>query len=184
MLKRFFIVLASVILVISAGFLIIRFMYMHEPTPNKADVEEMVKERDLTEFGRVEGSFLQTPKNYGFYNGDSIYIVEQYLDKGDEYGNQYVVIEEGEELTAEDDSAINQIKTREGFDDGYTDEFEVLSKHWMTVYKDNAEIETAWLYKIIYKYDGSYFLTFLLPEESDEDRFNFFTEGYEQFREF
>lgn len=184
MVKRFFIVLASVMLVIAAGYLIMMFMFNYEPTPDKKDVEEMVKARDLVEFGEVEGSYLLTPRNYGFYNGDSIYIVEQYLDKGDEYGNQYVVIEEGVELKAEDDPAIEKIKARERFQDGYTDELQVLSKHRMTVYKDNEEIESTWLYKITCKYEGSYFLTFLLPEKTGEDRFNFFTEGYEQFREF
>lgn len=184
MLKRFFIVLASVILAVIAGFLIIRFMYMYEPTPNKGDVEDLVKARDLVEFGEVEGSFLLTPRNYGFYNDERIYIVEQYLDKGEDYGNQYVVIEEGAEMTAEDEPAIEQIKAREGFNDGYTNELQVLSKHRMAVHRDNEEIESTWLYKITYKYEGSYFLTFLLPEKTGGDRFNFFTEGYEQFREF
>ncbi|WP_033542053.1 hypothetical protein [Planococcus sp. CAU13] len=184
MLKRFFIVLASVILVIIAGFLIIRFIIMYEPTPNKADVEEMVKVRDLLEFGEVEGAYLLTPRNYGFYNGGSIYIVEQYLDKGGDYGDQYVVIEEGDELTADDEPSINQIKAKEEFQNEYINDIQILSKHRMTVHKGAEEVESAWLFKITYKYDGSHFLTFLLPEKTGEGRFNFFTEGYEQFREF
>lgn len=184
LVKRFFIVLASVILVVIAGFLTLRFMYIYEPTPNKGDVEEMVKARDLEEFGKVEGSFLYTPKNYSFYNDTSIYIVEQNLDKGQNYEDQFVVIEKGVALTDEDCPAISQIEAREGFNDGYTEELQVLSKHQMTVYRDSEEIESAWLYKITFHSNDEYYLTFLLPEEKGEDRFNFFTEGYEQFRGF
>lgn len=184
MKRRFLIVLASLVALFAIGYLIMLFMFTYEPTPDKSEVEEMVNERDLVEFGEVEGSFLLTPRNYGYYDEESIYIVEQYLDKGKEYGNQYVVIERGVELTGEDEQAINQIRAREAFQDSSSHDLQVISKHRMTVYKNNEKTEENWLFKITYKYDGQYLLTFMLPETVEEDRFNFFTKGYEQFLQF
>lgn len=180
MIKRLFIFFASLIALFSIGFLIFLFMFYYEPTPNKGDVEKMVSERNLLEFGEVEGSYLLTPRNYGFYNDGRIYIVEQYLDKGGDYDNQYVVIEEGIELTGDDEQAINQIKNKFILQE----DFQIISKYQMTVYKNNEITEEYWLFKITYKYDGEYFLSFLLPEYVDEDSFNFFADGYKQFLQF
>lgn len=184
MKKRLFIFLALLIALMISGYLIFLFMFYYEPIPNRNDVEELVGERNLVEFGKVEGSHLLTPRNYGFYNDESIYIVEQYLDKGGDYGNQYVVIKEGEHLTDEDEQALVQVNAKEAVHTGYLDDFQVRSKHRMIVYKNNKKIEENWIFKVTYKYDGDYFLSFLLPEDTDEDRFNFFTEGYEQFQQF
>ena len=65
MRKRFLMVLASLVAVFGIGYLVILFIITYEPIPNKGDVEEMVGERDLVEFGEVEGAFLLTPRNYG-----------------------------------------------------------------------------------------------------------------------
>lgn len=184
MKKRLFLFFSSLIALITIGFLIFLFMFNYEPTPSKNNVEEMVSAKDLTEFGEVEGSYLLTPRNYGFYNKDSIYIVEQYLEKGKEYGEQYVIIEEGLELTDDDGQYINQIQAKDELRNDYIGDLEVISKHRMTVYKNNEKVEENWLFKITYKYDEDYFLTFLLPENIEEGRFNFFTEGYERFLQF
>ncbi|ANU09502.1 hypothetical protein A1A1_11987 [Planococcus antarcticus DSM 14505] len=184
MKKRLFIFFSSLIALLIMGYFIILFMFYYEPTPSKHNVEEMVSAKDLTDFGEVEGSYLRTPKNYGFYNKDSIYIVEQYLEKGEEYDKQYVIIEEGLELTDDDSQAINQILAKDELQTDYLSNLKVISKHRMTVYKNNEKVEESWLFKITYKYDEDYFLTFLLPENIEEGKFNFFAEGYEQFLQF
>ncbi|MFD1030163.1 hypothetical protein [Metaplanococcus flavidus] len=184
MKKRLVIVLASLIGLFTVGYLLMLFMFYYEPTPDKSDVEAMVNERDLQEFGEVEGSYLLTPRNYGYYNDHSIYIVEQYLDKGKEYGDQYVVIERGSELTEEDEPAIEKIQAREVFQSDHRYDLQVISKHRMTVYKNGDKVEEDWLFKITCQYDGSYYLTFILPEKIEESRFNFSTEGYDQFLQF
>ncbi|WP_422122302.1 hypothetical protein DHX103_10860 [Planococcus sp. X10-3] len=184
MKKRLFIVLASLAVLIGIGYLIMVFMFYYDPTPNKSDVENMVNERDLADFGEVEGAFLLTPRNYGYYNDDRIYLVEQYFDKGREYGDQYVVIDGGVEITGEDEQAIIRIQAEEEFLDAYTDDLQLISKHRMRVYKNDEKVMEDWLFKITYKYGEDYFLTFFLPETVGEDRFNFFTEGYETFLEF
>lgn len=184
MWKRFLMVLAGLVALFIVGYLVMLFMFTYEPTPDKRDVATMVSDRDLVEFGEVEGAFLLTPRNYGYFNDYRIFIVEQYLDKGGDYGDRYVVIDKGLELTEEDEEAINQIRAQEGFRDGYPEELQVLSKHRMRVYKDDEQVIEDWLYKITYKNDGDSFLTFMLPENDGQDRFNFFTSGYDQFLQF
>lgn len=184
MRKRFLMVLTGLAALFGIGWLVLLFLISYEPTPNKGEVEEMVGERDLVEFGEVEGSFLLTPRNYGYYNELNIFIVEQYLDKGREYGGQYVVIGEGADLTGEDEEAISQIKAERALQEDYVGDLQIISKHRMTVYKDDEKIEENWLYKITYLYEGQPYLTFMLPVNEGENRFNFFTEGYEQFLQF
>ncbi|AQU79533.1 hypothetical protein AJGP001_09800 [Planococcus faecalis] len=184
MKKRLFIFFSSLIALITTGYLIFLFMFYYEPTPSKDNVEEMVSAKDLAEFGEVEGSYLLTPRNYGFYNKDSIYIVEQYLEKSEEYDQQYVLIEEGLELTEDDKQTINQLHAKDELQAGYVDDLKVISKHRMSVYKNNEKVEENWLFKITYKNDEDYFLTFIHSENIKEGKFNFFTEGYEQFLQF
>ncbi|MBB5180421.1 hypothetical protein HNQ44_001849 [Planomicrobium koreense] len=184
MKKRLWLFLAMLIGLIAIGILLVLFMFYYEPAPDRNDVEEMVSASNLEEFGEVEGSYLLTPRNYGFYNDDSIYIVEQYLHEGGDYGNRYVVIKEGIAVTNDDEPAVDQIYAKGEVQDGYLDDFQIRSKHQMIVYTDNEKIEEKWIFKVTYKYDGVYFLSFLLPEETEENRFNLFTEGYQQFLEF
>jgi|GEM_PF-4409965 len=184
MKKRLFFFFSSLIALVTTGYLLFLFVFYYEPTPSKINVEEMVSAKDLKKFGEVEGSYLQTPRNYGFYNKDSIYIVEQYLEKGKEYADQYVIIEEGLELMDDDGQAINQIQAKDELQVDYVGDLEIISKHRMTVYKNNEKVEENWLFKITYKYDEEYFLTFILPENIEEGKFNFFAEGYEQFLQF
>ncbi|TAA71719.1 hypothetical protein [Planococcus salinarum] len=184
MRKRFLMVLASLAALVGIGWLAMLFMISYEPTPNKGEVEELVGERDLAEFGEVEGAFLLTPRNYGYYDSENIYVVEQYLDKGGDYGNQYAVIEKGTALTESDEPAIGELAAKETFQNEYVEDFQVLSKHRVTVYKNEEKTEEHWFFKVTYKYDGDYFLTFVLPEPAIENRFNFFAEGYEQFLQF
>ncbi|RLQ91296.1 hypothetical protein [Planomicrobium sp. Y74] len=184
MRKRFLMVLAGLAAVVVVGYLAMLFIVIYEPTPNQGDVEEMVHERDLVEFGEVEGAFLLTPRNYGYYDSENIYVVEQYLDKGGDYGNQYAVIEKSTALTDADEPAIGELTAKETFQNDYVEDFQVLSKHRVTVYKNEEKTAEHWFFKVIYKYDGDYFLTFVLPERATENRFNFFAEGYEQFLQF
>lgn len=184
MRKRILMVLASLTALFGMSYLVLLFIVSYEPTPNQSDVEEMVHERDLVEFGEVEGSFLLTPRNYGYYDSENIYVVEQYLDKGGGYSNQYAVIEKGTALTDADEPAIEELTATETFQNEYVDDFQVLSKHRVTVYKNEEKTEEHWFFKVSYKYDGDYFLTFVLPETNIENRFNFFAEGYEHFSQF
>ena len=184
MRKRFLMVLAGLASVVAVGYLAMLFIFHYEPTPDQSDVEEMVHERDLVEFGEVEGAFLQTPRNYGYFDGENIYVVEQYLDKGGDYSNQYAVIEKGTALTDADEPAIEQLEVKETFQNESVDDIQVLSKHRVSVYKNEEKTEEHWFYKVTYEYDGEYFLTFVLPEPAIDNRFNFFAEGYEQFLQF
>lgn len=182
--KRFLMVLAGLAALFGIGWLAMLFLISYEPTPNKGEVEEMVGERDLVEFGEVEGSFLLTPRNFGYYNERNIFIVEQYFDKGGEYGHQYVVIESGVKITEEDELANIRIGAEEEFLDAYTTDLRLLSKHRMSVFKNDEMVIEDWLFKVTYKYGEDHYLTFYLPEAAGEDRFNFFIEGYETFLEF
>jgi len=40
----------------------------YEPTPSKHTVEKMVQVNNLQEFADVEGSYLNTTKNFGYFN--------------------------------------------------------------------------------------------------------------------
>ncbi|RAZ77672.1 hypothetical protein [Planococcus halotolerans] len=184
MKKRFLMVLAGLAAVFVIGYLAMLFIVSYEPTPDQSDVEEMVHERGLVDFGEVEGAFLLTPRNYGYYDSENIYVVEQYLDKGGDYSNQYAVIEKGTALTDADEPAIEELTAKETFQNDYVDDFQVLSKHRVTVYKNEEKTEEHWFFKVSYKYDGDYSLSFVLPETNIENRFNFFAEGYEQFLQF
>ncbi|WP_407270413.1 hypothetical protein [Radiobacillus sp. PE A8.2] len=168
------------------GVLAVWLIWKYEPVPNKSEVEEMVGAGNLVEFGEVEGSYLFTPRNYGYYNDENIYIVEQYLDKGEEYGNQYVLIGEGIELMASDEQAVNQVKSKysEQILQSHHENLQVLSKHQMSVYKDNEKVREAWLFKVTFDYDGAHFLSFVLPAQVEEDKFNFFEKGFEKLLQF
>lgn len=184
MRKRFLMVLAGLAAVIVVGWLAMWFIATYEPTPDQREVEEMVHERDLVEFGEVEGAFLLTPRNYGYYDSENIYVVEQYLDKGGDYSDQYAVIEKGTALTEADGPAIAELTAKEPFQNDYVGDFQVLSKHKVTVFKNEEKIQEHWFFKVTYQYDGEYFLTFVLSEPAIENRFNFFAEGYEQLLQF
>ncbi|AQQ53327.1 hypothetical protein [Planococcus lenghuensis] len=119
------------------------FMWVYEPVPNENEVEEMVGADDLTKFGEVEGSYLLTPRNYGYYDDEGIYIVKQYLDKGGEYGDQYVYIGEGMRLTDSDERAISQVEAKyaERLLQNHYENLHVISKHKMHVYRDDEKVE-------------------------------------------
>ena len=155
------------------GILALCFIWKYDPVPNKNEVEEMVGAGNLVEFGEVEGSYLLTPRNYGFYNDKNIYIVEQYLYRGGEYGNQYVLIGKGTELTDGDERAINQVKSK-FTKHGHYENSRVLSKHRMNVYKDKEKVREGWLFKVTFDYEDDHFLSFVLSEQVEEDSFNFF----------
>ncbi|WP_238937867.1 hypothetical protein AWH56_26730 [Anaerobacillus isosaccharinicus] len=69
--KKLLFFFTAIIALIIIGFLTFIFMMKYEPTPRKGEVEEMVNANDLVEFGYVEGSYLYTPRNYGYYNDNS-----------------------------------------------------------------------------------------------------------------
>ncbi|QKX52225.1 hypothetical protein HF394_17505 [Planococcus glaciei] len=98
--KRIFFVMLAVCFLLFSLFSIYSFSMSHEPAPNKRQVEKSAAAFDLQKFGPVEGTFLHTPKNYGFYNKQRLYIVEQSFGDNEEFSNRYAVIESGVALTA------------------------------------------------------------------------------------
>lgn len=173
------------IALIIIGLLTFKFLKIlfEEPTPNKSEVEEMVNVNDLVEFGNVEGSYLYTPKNFGYYNENCIYIVEKYLVNGEQYDDQYVVIKKGEKITSNDKLLVKQIK-REYSSSGRLKDVQVKSKHKVLLYKDNEKVKEDWFFKVVFAADGRKILSFVSPKQDANDKFNFFTKGYEQFLNF
>lgn len=178
--KKLLLLFSAIIVLIITGFLTFIFMLKYEPAPSIGEVEEMVNANDLVEFGDVEVSYLYTPRNYGYYNENNIYIVEKSFGEGEQFDDQYVVIKKGEVITDNPKLLLEQIKSKYTLSDGLKD-VQVISKHKIQAYKNKEKVKEEWFYKVTYAYDNDNFLS---PAQDVNDRFNFFTKGYEQFLNF
>lgn len=181
--KKLLLLFSAIIALIIIGFVTFIFLLKYEPAPSIREVEEMVNAKDLVEFGDVEGSYLDTPRNYGYYSETKIYIVEKFFGKGDQYDDQYVVIKKGEEITDNPKLLVEQIKSKYILSEGLKD-VQVISKHKIEVYKNKEKVKEEWFYKVTYAYDDENHLSFISPAQDLNDKFNFFTKGYEQFLNF
>ncbi|WP_238937868.1 hypothetical protein AWH56_018290 [Anaerobacillus isosaccharinicus] len=110
-------------------------------------------------------------------------IVEKSLGEGEQYDDQYVVIKQGEEITDNDKLLVEQIKNKYKSSDKLKN-VQVKSKHKILVYKDNEKVKEEWFFKVAYAYNNDKFLSFISPKQEEEEKFNFFTKGYEQFLNF
>lgn len=155
----------------------------HDPSPSKHDAEELVHAYDLKKFGEMESSYLKTPKNFGFYNEQRIYVVEQALGDREEDGERYAVINSGEPLTAEEEKLAAQYEEQLAAIDP-SEQARVISKHKVAVYQKGEMIQSEWLFKAVYGIDGKKGLSFVPLPFADNLAFNLFTEGYEQFEDF
>ncbi|WP_409251703.1 hypothetical protein V1502_16405 [Bacillus sp. SCS-153A] len=181
--KKLLLLVSAVIALIIIGFLTFIFRLKYEPAPSSGKVEEMVDANDLVAFGDVEGSYLYTPRNYGYYNEKNIYIVEKSFGDGEQYDDHYVVIKQGEEITDNPKSLVEQINSKYSLAKKLMD-VRVISKHKIQVYKNNEKVKEEWFYKVTFAHGDDDYLSFISPAEDVNDRFNFFTKGYEQFLNF
>lgn len=166
----------ALLVFISLSLLFFAWAMKHEPQPGKDDAEELTRIYDLEEFGRVEGSLLYTPKNYGFFNEHTIVVVEQFLEKGEPYGDQYILIKAGEELP---ESELAKMQ-----DELADKNAEIRSKHEVQVYKSGKKAAEEWYVKKIAIQGDERYLSFIPIEAVNGEGFNFFTEGYERFKDF
>lgn len=174
--KRLLISMGALAAFVFLGFLIFVLMMEYEPAPSKRAVGELAHIYDLEKFGPVEGSLLYTPRNYGFFNEYNIVVVEQSLGEGNHYGHQYVLIKPAEELAKSEKEEIQKDLIDKNSD--------IRSKHKIQVYKNGEKVEEEWYFKEISVYDGEIHLSFIPIETINENRFNFFTEGYTEFKDF
>lgn len=183
MIRRFFLLLSIATAVILVLFLSYRFSMAHAPSPNKHDAEELVHAYDLKKFGKMESSYLETPKNFGFYNEQCIYVVEQALGDREEYTDRYAVIDSGEPLTSEEEKLAEQYKAQLSAIDP-SEQVHIISKHKVAVYQKGEMIQSEWLFKAVYGIDGKKGLSFVPLPFADNLAINLFTDGYEQFKDF
>ncbi|MBZ5203032.1 hypothetical protein HU147_17665 [Planomicrobium chinense] len=178
--KRIFFVMLAVCFLLFSLFFIYSFSMSHESVPSKRQVENTVSANDLQKFGPVEGAFLHTPKNYGFYNKHRLYIVEQSLGNHEEFSGWYAVIESGEALTAEDEAALQLYAKKENPLNG----LEYKSKHKMRVYQNGEVTKEEWLLKAVFFPDEGRYLSFVPLADPGDPGFNLFAEGYKKFLDF
>lgn len=185
MAKRFLMATAALISLVVALFLIYSYSMANEPEPRKSAVERMVGASDLKEFGVIEGSFLDTPNNYGFYDANEIYVVERSLGDSETYNDKYVVIEAGEEPTEQDRIAIRNLEKNMAAL-GLPDKYAFDSKHRIRVYAAGEMVQEEWMYKALIEVDGKMYLSFMPAgaDGSGKGNFNLFEEGYIHFRDF
>ena len=100
----------SFIAIATVPLLTLMFFMKYEPTPSKRTVEKMVQVNNLQEFGDVEGSYLYTPRNFGYFNENNIFVVEKSLGEEQQYNNQYVVIKPAEKITEDDQQLVEKIQ--------------------------------------------------------------------------
>ena len=178
--KRIFFVMLAVCFLLFSLFFIYSFAMSHEPVPSKRIVENSVRDNGLHSFGPVEGAFLHTPKNYGFYNNHRFYVVEQSLGNPEELSSWYAVIETGEALTAEDEAALQLYAKKENPLNG----LEYKSKHKMRVYQNGEVTKEEWLLKAVFSSDEDKYLSFVPLANPGNSGFNLFAEGYEKLLDF
>lgn len=178
--KRIFFVMLAACFLLFSLFSVYSFSMSHEPAPSKRQVEKTVAAYDLQKFGPVEGTFLHTPKNYGFYNKQRLYIVEQSFGDNEEFSNRYAVIESGVALTAEDEAALQLYAKRENQLNG----LEYKLKHKMLVYQDGKAIKEEWLLKAVFSSDEGKYLSFVPLANPGDSGFNLLGEGYKKFLDF
>lgn len=178
MAKRFVLAMAAFISLIFGIFLIYSYSMTNEAEPGKSAAEKLAGASDLEAFGAVEGAYLYTPKNYGFFNESAIYVVERNLGDSQNYDDKYVVIEAGEVLTEEERDSLKQKWAAEEFPNKY----EIDSRHRIQVVEAGEVTREEWVYKVLFDVDGETYLSFR-PAEGEE-RFNLSAAGYEQFRDF
>lgn len=171
--------LTAIIILLVSGLLVFLFMMRYEPEPSKREVERMAGTKNLQKIGDVEGSFLYTPRNYGFYNEKNIIVVEKSFGEEEEYNNQYVAIKPGEEiggghLTLEE-------KLRNLFP--FTDRIRVHSRHQVFVFKGGEMVREERFYKVTFAYQGQNYLSFVSAQQ-EEERFNFSIKGFEELQDF
>lgn len=185
MKKKLLISFIGIIVLSIIVFLTFIFMFKYEPTPSKRAVEKMVQVNNLEEFGDVEGPFLYTPKNYGYYNDNNIFIVEKFLGRKEQYNNQYVVINPAEEITENDQKLVKEIQISLGIEISFgIESYNIKSKHKVIVYKNGEKVIEDWFFKITSTYNDYKYLSFVSPKQDNILFLNFFTKGYETFRDF
>lgn len=182
-MKRFIIILIALPALVLILFFAYNLYMLLEPTPNKNEVERMVHNKDLADFGKIEGSYLYTPNNYGFYDENRIYIVEQYFEEDKNYNSMYITIESGIEMTKEEQTAIEKIKQKPEIKDNLN-QVQFPSKHKVTLFENDEAVQEEWFVKAIYIYEGDMRLKFLPLDYDQFTRFNFSAEGYKKFESF
>jgi hypothetical protein len=180
MKKILLISITAIIALFIIGFFTFMFMMKYEPTPSKNEVEEMVNTTNLVEFGDVEGSYLYTPRNYGYYNSNKIFVVEKSLGEEEQFNDQYVVIKEGDAITQDDQVLVEKMKNH-GVSENQMKNIQVKSKHKILVYKNGETVIEDWVFKVTYSYQDESYLSFVSPKQDEIYKFNFFTKGYKQF---
>jgi hypothetical protein len=145
--------------------------------PSKKEVAKMLQVDDaiLQEVGRVESDLLNTPKNFAYLAGKNVYIVERYLNLGDEADRAYVRIGPGVPLEDSDG------KAKEDLENAYQNlgqPGEVVSRHEVSLYKDDKLLKTDWYYKVVYEAGtGERHLSFV---SADRKKINFFHNGFDR----
>lgn len=180
MVKRLIFVLLAVSVLLFSLFFLYSFAMSHEPAPGKRHVEKTVRAYDLQKFGPIEGAFLHTPKNYVFYNNHRLYIVEQSFGNNEEFSDRYAVIESGEALFAEDETAFHFFSQKENLLNGSA----YKSKHKMSIYQDGETIKEEWLLKAVFSSDEGKYLSFVPLANPGDSGFNLSVEGYKKFLDF
>ncbi|ARU62752.1 hypothetical protein CBW65_18595 [Tumebacillus avium] len=132
------------------------------PSTKKVAALVHVEPESIQDLGQAEvGEGLYTPRNWVFHSGDSLYLVERYLNKGDKYACCYAVVAQGVPLSLDDAQLVESIRL----------EGSVLSKHEVRFYRDSALRETVTYYKTALENLGE---TYISLVSVDGRRINFF----------
>lgn len=152
-------------------------MYIDSP-PRGSKIEKFVEYSDLKKLGPVESGLLYTPKNYGYYNDNNIYIVEIYFgkDKGDYYDTSYIKIYKQEILNTADQSNMDKITAHLSVV-GNSENVNLVGKNRVDVVENGKIIHSQWYYKVIYTAMDENQLAFI---SADFNRINTFNAGYER----
>lgn len=145
-------VIILAILIGIAGFhLYLRAIYLNHPSPSLNKIEKLVGTEgvELQRIGYVESDFLYTPKNYGVYTKNKIFVVSRYLGihESAEFNNQYLEIYPKEAMSQkEKESVASLLNSLQGnWNDG-----KILSKHKVRFIRDGQIQTEEWFYKILY----------------------------------
>ncbi|MCT4786133.1 hypothetical protein ACFQO8_11980 [Exiguobacterium aestuarii] len=168
------------VFVVSFGWWGLGWFMTYEPTPSKAEVENLVRHFALEEFGDVEGDYFESPKNYAYFTDNHLYVV----DRLENPMQSYVVIDRGKPvpLLAQDD--VQRILDDYATETLAPEDLEVTTMHEVTVLVAGSPPYTEQLFKVTVSYDDKKHLSFVSPDQLDRHRLNFFTDGYEMFSDF
>lgn len=137
-------------------------MFQSPPSANNVAALLHVEPGLLQDLGRAEvGEGLYTPRNWVFRAGDSLYLVERFLDKGGEYARSYAVVSLGVPLSPQDATQVEALQKAGN----------VLSKHEVRFYQDGALQESVSYFKTTFESSGE---TYTSLVTSDGRRINFF----------